>query len=311
MVKLANFPVDPEATAVAIAYRNPDFALIADDVMPRCTPVGKREFSHLQYPIGAFFSAPDDTIGRTGVANEINTEVNKITNKAEDHGLKIKLPKADIDEAKSLGLNPVNEAVGDIMYFVTLNREVRVAGMAANSDNYNPNNVQALSGTDMWSDPASKPLVQLLDALNGPLMRPNTMSLSGLGWHQLRTNPNAIKAIKGALGEGALTKQQVAEYLELDEILVGAARVNVAKKGQDLNLQQCWGNFCALHFRSKQANTKRGVTWGMTVPKGGRIAGSWPEKEIGLEGGISTLAGEIVAEVIVGADCGTLLQNIY
>jgi hypothetical protein len=311
MVKLANFPVDPEATAVAIAYRNPDFHLIGDEVMPRCSPVGKREFSYLQYPVGAFFSTPDDTIGRTGVANEIGTEVNKVTAKAEDHGLKIRLPKADIDEARSLGLNPVNEAVGDIMYFVTLNREVRVAGMAADVNNYNSDNVQALSGTDKWSDQASKPLEQLLEVLGGPLMRPNVMSLSGMGWHKLRTNINAIKAIKGAQGEGALTKKQVAEYLEINEILVGEARVNIARKGQDMNLQSCWGNFCALHFRSKQANTKRGVTWGMTVPKGGRIAGSWPEKEIGLEGGIVTLAGEIVGEVIVGADCGALLQNIY
>jgi len=312
MVKLANFPVDPEATAVAIAYRNPDFALIGDDVMPRCTPVSTREFSYLRYPVGTFFTAPDDTLGPTGVANEVKTSAAKETGSAEDHGLKIKISQKDIEDAKKNGLNPVNEAVSDIMYFVTLNREIRVAGLAGNAANYSPDNVITLSGTDMWSDAAnSDPLEQLLGIIDGPLMRPNVMTLSLPGWTKLRTNPQAIKAIKGALGEGALTKKQVADYLEIEELLVGATRVNAARKGQDLNLQPCWGNFCALHYRSKQANTKRGITWGMTVPKGRRIAGSWPEKEIGLEGGIVTVAGEIVGEVVVGAECGALIQNLF
>ena len=42
--KTAPFPVTPELTAIAIAYRNPDASLIADDVMPRVRPVSTREF---------------------------------------------------------------------------------------------------------------------------------------------------------------------------------------------------------------------------------------------------------------------------
>jgi hypothetical protein len=41
------FPIDPKLTAVAIAYRNPDVALIADEVLP-ITPVAQ-EFKHLVY----------------------------------------------------------------------------------------------------------------------------------------------------------------------------------------------------------------------------------------------------------------------
>jgi len=309
MVKLANFPVDAEATAVAIAYKNPDHVLIADEVMPRCTPVGQREYSYLYYPPDTFFTMPDDTMGEKGKANEVTTSAKKEASRAEDHGLKITRSKSEIEKAKKNGINLVNTDTGNIFYYVTQIREIRVAKMVGNSDNYANNHV-ALSGTDMFSHADSKPLDRILYALDVPLMRPNVMTFSQPGWTTVRTHPDTIEKIKGKSGSGAVTKQEVIDYLELQDLYIGASRVNAAKKNQPVNLQACWGNFCALHYRSKQADTENGITWGMTVPKGTRIAGSWPDKEIGLEGGIVTVAGEVIDETVVAPECGYLIENI-
>ena len=311
MVKLANFPVDPEATAVAIAYKNPDHVLIADDVMPRCTPVGQRDYSYLYYPPETFFTMPDDTMGEKGKANEVSTNAEKKTSRAEDHGLKITRSKTEIENAKKNGVNLINNDTGNIFYYITQIREIRVAQIVGAAANYADNHV-ALSGGDMWSDLVnSSPLDRILHALDVPLMRPNVMTLSQPGWTLVRTHPDTIKKIKGENGEGAVTKQQIIDYLELQDLLVGASRVNAAKKGQPLNLQACWGNSCALHYRSKQADTENGITWGFTVPKGSRIAGSWPDKEVGLEGGMATVAGEIIDETVVAPECGYLIENIF
>jgi hypothetical protein len=228
----------------------------------------------------------------------------------EDHGLKNKLSKQEIEDAKQNGVDAVHQAVEAIMYYVTLNREIRVANMVGDSDNYASGCHTALSGDDMWSSDTSKPLDDLLAALDVPLMRPNLMTISLPGWTRVRSHPNVIKAIKPTGSDGAVTKQQVIEYLEIDELLVGASRVNSARKGQAVSLASCWGDFCALHFRSKAANTKSGITWGMTVPKGTRIAGSWPEKEIGLEGGVVTVAGEILREIVCAPSAGYLFENV-
>src|SRR5487761_2712532 len=56
------FPINPELTAIAIAFKNPESQLIADLVLPRI-PVAKK-FTYTVYDESQGFTVPDTKIGR-------------------------------------------------------------------------------------------------------------------------------------------------------------------------------------------------------------------------------------------------------
>ena len=97
---------------------------------------------------------------------------------------------------------------------------------------------------------------------------------------------------------------------QLDEILVGEGWVNTARRGQAPTLARVWGKHCALLYRDGMADTRGGrTTFGFTAQWGERIAGSIPDKDIGLRGGERVRVGESVAELITAGDLGYFLQD--
>ena len=64
------FPVSARLTAIALAYRNPDIALIADQVLPR-TPTAE-EFRWLKYDLAQGFTVPDTRVGRKSRPNQVD-----------------------------------------------------------------------------------------------------------------------------------------------------------------------------------------------------------------------------------------------
>ena len=59
------FTENPTLTAIAIAYRNPDQVLIADEVLPRVNAPG-RNFKWLSYNEADAFTLPNTRVGRRG-----------------------------------------------------------------------------------------------------------------------------------------------------------------------------------------------------------------------------------------------------
>lgn len=304
----APFPVSPELTAIAIAYANPDVSLIADQAMPRVKAVGKREFQYDVYDL-SMFSRPSTLVGRKGRPNEVSMSARRETAAIEDYGLDDSIPQDDIDQARKDGRNLEGESTEYIMNLVKLDRECRVAALVQNADAYSPGTVQTLSGEKQWSNPASKPLDLLLEALDAPLMRPNTMIMSGPVWSRLRLHPQIVKSLYPLAGEGVVTRQQFAELLEIKSLLVGTSFVNNTRKGQAAVLSRTWGNHCALLYLDSAASSSRGVTWGMTVPYGTPVSGSTQDKDIGLRGGVRVRAGESLKELVTAPDAGCLIKN--
>lgn len=92
----APFPIDPELTAIAIAYRNG--RMISDEVLPR-VPVGKQEFKFWKYDLAQGFTVPETLVGRKSKPNEVEFSATDETGSTEDHGLDAPVPQADIDNA--------------------------------------------------------------------------------------------------------------------------------------------------------------------------------------------------------------------
>ena len=316
------FPVDAIATAVAIAYRNPDISIIHKSVLPPI-PVLAENFSWLEYPIGEAFTVPELQVGRLGRVGEVSFSAVSHDGKTRDYGLDDVVPLSDIREAekarqsKVSSYDPVASAIEGLANLVNLGREIRAANVVQNPANFDTDRKLALAGTDKFSDfENSDPFAVLNEGMRKPLVfRANTIVMGEVVWEVIKRHPRLIKAVKGGLtDEGAISRVQFAELMEIkpERLLIGSSIVNMSRPGQDIDLQQVWGNSIQmLYVSSTKASATDGVlTWGFTAENGTRIAGSIDEPLVGLEGGRRVRIGEKVHEVVCAKSLGYQIQDV-
>lgn len=302
------FPINPQMTAIAIAYRNPDVALIADLVLPR-TPTAQ-EFKYLKYDLAAGFTVPDARVGRKSLPNEVDFSATEIIDKVLDFGLDDIIPNEDI-EADNQGVDPMGTAVAYLTNLVNLAREVRTANLVFNTSSYAAGQYTTLAGGNQWSDTVnSDPVAAIGDALDIPIIRPNVATFGQQAWTKLRRHPKLVQAIKNTnQGAGMVSREEFAEFFELQEVLVGQGLANTAKKGQAISLSRVWGKHASFFYRDRAAGPQAGVTFGMTAAWGNKIAGNIDESKIGLTGSQRVRSGERVKEIITAPDVGYFFQN--
>ncbi len=308
-MSIAPFPVDPTLVAITVAYRNPRY--IADAVLPR-VPVARQSFKYWKFPVDEAFRVPDTRVGRRSRPNEVHLTATEATASTEDYGLEDVIPGADIENAPR-NYDPVGRAVAQLTEYMLIDRERRVASIVFDPASYAAGNVTTLSGTSQWSDHAnSDPVQDIVEAMDVPLMRPNVIVMGRAVWTKLRTHPKVVAAVKpmgGVEASGVAARRAVADLFEVDEILVGEAWINTAKKGQTATISPVWGKHCALIFRDRNADANGGVTFGFTAQWQDRIAGRREDPDTGLRGGIRVRVGESVKELVIAPQAGFLFQN--
>ncbi|ARU32833.1 hypothetical protein CAP31_03850 [Sulfuriferula sp. AH1] len=310
------FPVNPQLTAIAIGYKNPDIALIADKALPRF-PTAKK-FNFTVYSAEQGYTVPNTNVGRKSEPNVVDFGGTEMTGEVMDYGLDDVLPNDDIQAFESMPkpatggpIDPQSLSAMMLTGLIELDREVRVAGTVFNAANYAAANQQTLAGTSQWSDYAnSNPLSALLGALDSTLIRPNKVILGQQVWTILRQHPKIVNAVfKTPQNSGSVPKEALAELLEVDEVIVGAGFINTARKGQAPNYQRVWGKHCSLIYSSLMAAQAAQPCFGFTAQWGTRIAGAVPDSKIGLRGSVRIRVGESVKEVISAPDAGYFFQN--
>lgn len=305
--KTAPFPMHAVLTGIAIAYSNN--TLIADQVLPR-VPVAGELFQWNEYDPTDRMTIPETLVGRKGEPNEVEFGYTEREASTVDRGLDDVVPNKDIENAPP-GYSPIGAATEGLTELIALDREVRVARLVFNANSYAPDLRETLSGTDQWDHPDSDPKGQILDALDKPLQRPNIAIFGQAAYTKLRQNASMVSAALGNSGtKGSLTRQQLAELLEVEEIIVGSGWVNIAKPGQPPQRVRVWGNSAAFIYRNRSANAQRGFTFGFTAQFGSRIAGQIAEPKTGLRGSVRVRVGESVKELIVAKEAGYFFENV-
>jgi len=315
------FPVDPTLTAIAIGYRNPAHTLIGRRALPPLPVLGE-SFKWTKFPLSERFTVPNTEVGRKGRVNQVEFTAEEEESSVRDYGLDDPIPFSDIREAararaeKRSKYDPRAAAVEGLTDLIELDREIRAAAVVQNPANYAPDKRIVLAGGDRFdSYTTSDPYAVIDEGMDKTLVyRPNHIVMGHPVWSKLKRHPRLIKAVKGGLTEdGAITRAQFAELFELapENVLIGAAWVNTARKGQAVQLGRVWGNSIELIYLNpaKRAANDMTITWGFTAEYGGRIAGSIPDKDIGLEGGERVRVGERVRELMVARDVGYLIQD--
>lgn len=309
MSQNAPFPIDVERTAISVAYRNR--RMVADEVLRR-VPVGKQEFTYVEQEKSERFTVPETQVGRKGTPNMVEFSGTEKTSQTYDYALDDGVPQNDIDNADARR-DPVDVAVEGVSDLLALSREVRVANLVFNAANYGADNKVQLAGNDQWSDFAnSDPLKDILGAMDGMLVRPNRAVMGSAVWLKLRQHPKVAKATHGNSGDVTVAaKQAVAELLELEELIIGEAFVNTAKKGQNAVYSRTWGKHFLLFAQDQLAgpDMPNRITFGYTAEWRPRSVRTGYDKNIGANGGTHVRVVESLRELIVAPDAAYFIED--
>ena len=310
-----SFPVNPELSAIAIGYKNRDVDLIADLVLPRIFKGGKK-FAYMKYTAADAYTVPPTRVGRKSEPTMVDFGGTLINDECVDWGLDDLVPNDELEAFNAMtkpgGLvSPLSKSASLLAGLILLDRERRVSNIVFSGSNYSGSNQATLSGTSQWSDfTNSNPLDAMLTALDAPIFRPNTLVLGQATWTKLRQHPRLIQAANAsAQTGGAITRQDLADLLEIKQVLVGAGFVNTAAKGQAPVISRVWGKHAAALYISEDAANADQPTWGFTAQFGERVAGAIDEPKSGLRGGQRVRVGESVKEVVSSPDVGYFWQN--
>jgi hypothetical protein len=301
------FPKDSRLTSIVLAYRNAE--MIADNVLP-LTTVPTPEFRWTKYDLNAPFRIPETLVGRKSRTNAVETNATEDVSSTEDHGLEYPVPQRDIDRQTDT-FRPVEIATEWLAQLMALSREKRVADMVFQAALYPTANKETLSGTAQFSDfTNSDPLAKLLTIMDGLIMRPNKIIMGNAVWSVLRRHPKLVRAFHGNEGgEGIITRQYLAELLEVQEIQVGQGWCNLANVGQTPNIQRIWGKHILLIYSDKLAGPQTGLTFGMTAQFGQPLAGRVADPHMGLRGGTIVRTGWEIKELVTAPWLGYFIQN--
>lgn len=310
------YPVNPQLTALAMAWRNPAVSLIADEVLPRVATAKK--FSYTEYDQAQGFTVPNTLVGRKSEPVQVSFTGKQVTDEVLDYGLDDVVPNDEIEAYNSMPKpatgGPMSPEQASALYLeslIQLDREVRVAGLIFAAANYAAGQSETLSGNSQWSDYAnSNPLSYIMAALDKPLIRPNVAVLGQLTYTALRQHPKIVQAVYGSdQGAGTVTRQQLADLLEVQTVLVGSSFVNTARKGQTPVMARTWGKHAAFLYIDKMAAETRQPTFGFTAQWGGKQVSTIPEPKAGLRGSVRVRNGESVKELICAPGLGYFVQN--
>jgi hypothetical protein len=303
------FKFDAELTAIAVTYRNPDYALIADDVLPRA-PVADRDFKWHEYDEAELFTQADTRVGRRSAPNRVEIGGTEQSASILDYGIDVPLDNATIRQAEKRGYNVRGRAIERAANIVLLDREVRVAAAITNPAAYHADQKLALAGASMFTSPDADPIGAIQQMVDACWMRPNQIGFGQPSWTAFRRHPKVVSAVYRNSGtSGMVTREDVARLFEVQRVLVGESRVNINKPGLAPQMARTWGPVVWGQFIDRSVTPETGgVTFGLTAELGTRVGGTI-NVDMGFDGGVLVRAGERVRELIVARRAGFLIQN--
>lgn len=309
---MSNFPfaVDRDLTSVSLAFQNRRF--VADMALPRF-PVQAMNYSYNVYDFQEGFLLHDDMVGRRGQPNEVEFHAEEVESKTKDRALDDLVPILDGQSARGSEAQHYARVAERLTNLLALNREKRVADLLFDAETYPADNKIVLAGQSSLTDSANSDPIGVIDeALEAPIMRPNTMVIGRNLWNVVKRHPKIMKAVNGTLGdEGIATREQVREMFELDQLLIGEGfyiqgNLNANAEKTPVRL---WGSALAVYYLDQVGGPMENPSFGFTAQWGKRISGKGKDMNIGMRGGHRIRVGESVDEQICAPRLGYLIED--
>jgi hypothetical protein len=280
--------------------------------MPRSAPYGKTEYHYQEFDVAQDLSLPNDHVGRKSATPEVDFSGVEKTGSTHDHGLESGVPVKDKRNTYA-NLDPAAMLAEKLETMVQSVREVRVSNLVMDAATYGANAV-TLAAADYFSNADFDAKGFLLEKLDEPLVRPNQIVMGNREWLATRQNPSLVASVQGNSGtSGAITREQLAALLEVDEVIIGRSRYNVAKIGAPANYKRTWSGGIAMLHTDPVAARQGGdtVMFGYTPTSFEKVAMRWDDRDVGLRGGEKVRVGESVNEQLIAPElCSYFIKNV-
>lgn len=241
--QLLALPQDRMLTNVAVEFEPK--GMIADRVMP-VVPVVFESAGYYTFD-DSNFNIPEAKRNPRAVYKEIEFGMGTDSYRAEEYGLEARIDdreRRNSPGALDLDVGKTRRLTNGVL----LNRERRVANLVTNTANVTQNTT--LVGAAQWSDPTSDPGTNARTARSTIRsktgVRPNKLALGYDVFESLRVHPRVIDFMDG----GRASEADLAEYFEVDEVIVAEAIYNTAKEGQAATLTDLWGKDALFFYQS-------------------------------------------------------------
>lgn len=234
-----------------VSLRTKNFDVIWPGVAP-VVRVMSREGKYFIWDIQNDFRLDDDALPPLAKATNIRATKSDATYAVRGRGLGDWIPGEMIFNNPDDPLGPERRMVETLKQRLMNRQEKRTADLVFVASAYDSTNKTTLSGNGQWSDSASDPIGALLTAIDAMLVMPNTLVLGSETWQKLRIHPKVVAACRptggNAASGGVVTRAELAEVLELGQVLVGKRRLDTAAPGAAPSYSRIWGKHALLAF---------------------------------------------------------------
>lgn len=301
--------VDATMREMSIRYQNDEY--IGTRLAPVAT-VGFRSNKYFKYDERAQQAFPDDKMDARGQAHEVRQNLSSDNYSVNDYALQESVPMTEIGNA-DMPLDPLVDANMLVNEGIAFNRELRIMTLMTTAGNYGANTTAIAAGSEWNSADGGKP-VQLIqravDALYSGMGSSKVIGFCSVNVFRVLSRHPAIRDLFKYTKDGFATASQIAEYFEMDDLLVGKARRDTANEGQTASISRIWPDSFGV-VRVAQQPTVRSYGFATTFRHG-------PVESVQLFDRLKGKGGSYVCRVecsedhkAVAARAGYLITNCF
>jgi hypothetical protein len=247
--------IDQHLSNVAIGYRPEGF--IADMIAP-IVDVDKQSNSYVIWSRADRLRRRETQRSPGGYANRIEQRVSSDTYFAKNYALASPVTIEDRENADPIFVQGIVEGRTElVMDGLLLDWEVRVASQVTSGSN-----VGSYSAVSSAWDGSGDPLGDINTAIDNVHYStgkmPNRVVFGVEAWKSFRRDSNVRDLIFGSdNGGGYPNTNQVAQLLDIDNVMVGDVWENTAEEGLAESLDSIWGDNVLVYYAPDNPNTQR------------------------------------------------------
>lgn len=308
---------DGRLTNISQQYINEEY--IGDLVMPPVA-VQKKTGIFKTYDKDERFTVPETLVGAKTTPNEVEWSTGSDTFTCADNGLEEFLSQEEVDNADA-PINAQSDTVEFVTNLVMLAKEKAIADFVFNAANYGSSNEVDIAAA--WATLSSSTVLSDLETgMDACFKQPNILVMGLPTWRAASRSAELLAAVKGTLNpqnlnQGgvvmpAASQAELAAYLGLDAVLVGAARINTARKGQAASYARVWDGTTATKggaalLRVKSSSVRDAV-WAANFAWKLRQAFTYPSTRGAFGGSVYRIVESYVLKLIAD-DVGYLFKD--
>lgn len=246
--------IDVPLSNVAINYT--PTGLIADMVFP-IVNVAKQSDMIAVFSRGEALREENDRRAPGTAANRVTRSVSSDTYFANNYALSDAVVIEDRANADPIYVQQLyNNRAQWLKGKLDLQWERRLTNIVTSGTNVGSSSAVSSGWTDLSNADALGDVNNAIDnVFDSTGLKPNRIVFGEAAWRNFRRNTNVRDLINGVNnGGGFATQDQVANLLEVNEVLVGAGFANTAAEGQAEVLATLWGDNVLVYFAPEAAS---------------------------------------------------------